>query len=294
MVIGLGPIGGNIGAHLAQLGQEVYGYDFNTERVREWSEETASPAGSDLATLDWPSVDSVHVAVRLADQVSSVFTALQDHTARPLTVFVHTTLAPADARKIMSSARGNWRVFEAPVSGGPQGARQGSMTIFLAGPATVPAEDRLLADISGRVFRMESYGQPALVKLLNNALATYNLAATARMLNLSAEHGVPAKDLFEVIGVSTGQSWMSDNLVDVQYDLLLKDVGLLRGELGSLPAANLDDDVEQAILQARALLGADESVSACADEMMDDERRVAGARGPVPLAVVRSALPPGE
>ena len=77
------------------------------------------------------------------------------------------------------------------------------------------------------------------------------------MLNLAAEHGVPAKGLFEVIGVSTGQSWMSDNLVDVQYDLLLKDVGLLRGELGSLPTGDLNDDVEQAILQARALLGAD-------------------------------------
>lgn len=113
------------------------------------------------------------------------------------------------------------------------------MTIFLGGPATNDAEDKLLADLSGRVFRMESYGQPALVKLLNNALATYNLAATARVLNLAAEHGIPARDLFEVIGVPTGQSWMSDNFIDVQYDLLLKDVGLLRGKIGSLPAANL-------------------------------------------------------
>ncbi|ELB93564.1 hypothetical protein Rwratislav_08277, partial [Rhodococcus wratislaviensis IFP 2016] len=37
LVIGLGPIGGNIGAHLAELGQEAYGYDFNAERIREWS-----------------------------------------------------------------------------------------------------------------------------------------------------------------------------------------------------------------------------------------------------------------
>jgi hypothetical protein len=60
-----------------------------------------------------------------------------------------------------------------------------------------------------------------------------------------------------VIGVSTGQSWMSDNFIDVQYDLLLKDVGLLRGEVGSLPAAELGDEVEQEVLQARALLSAD-------------------------------------
>ena len=256
LIIGLGPIGGNIGAHLAQLGQKVYGYDFNAERVRGWAEETRSPAGSDLAALEWPSVDSVHVAVRMADQVSSVFEALRAHTTRPLTVFVHTTLSPKDARRILSSAPDNWRVFEAPVSGGPQGARQGSMTIFLAGPDATPAEDRLVADISGRVFRLDSYGQPALVKLLNNALATYNLAATARMLNLAAQQGVPAKGLFEVIGVSTGQSWMSDNLVDVQYDLLLKDVGLLIGEIGSLPAVDVTGEVEQDILQARALLSA--------------------------------------
>ena len=257
LVIGLGPIGGNIGAHLAGLGQEVYGYDFNLDRVREWSEENKSQAGNDMSAVNWPAVTSVHIAVRLADQVLSVFDALKEHTQQPLTVFVHTTLAPQDARRIFSSAPGNWRAFEAPVSGGPQGARQGSMTIFLAGPAPTDAEDKLLADISGRVFRMESYGQPALVKLLNNALATYNLAATARMLNLAAEHGVPAKDLFEVIGVSTGHSWMSDNLIDVQYDLLLKDVGLLRGELGTLPTGDLNDDVEQSILQARALLGSE-------------------------------------
>ena len=52
---------------------------------------------------------------------------------------------------------------------------------------------------------------------------------------------------------------MSDNLIDVQYDLLLKDVGLLRGEIGSLPSGSLDDDVEQAILDARALLSTDTS-----------------------------------
>ena len=50
---------------------------------------------------------------------------------------------------------------------------------------------------------------------------------------------------------------MSDNFIDVQYDLLLKDVGLLRDEIGSLPAGDLNDEVKRAILKARALLSAD-------------------------------------
>ncbi len=44
---------------------------------------------------------------------------------------------------------------------------------------------------------------------------------------------------------------MSDNFIDVRYELLLKEVGLLRGELGSLLVAELDDEAEQTIMQAR-------------------------------------------
>ncbi|WP_179278031.1 NAD-binding protein [Rhodococcus sp. 14-2470-1a] len=153
----------------------------------------------------------------------------------------------------MASAPNNWRVFEAPVSGGPQGARHGTMTVFLAGPATLPSDDDVLEAIAGSVFRMETYGRPALLKLLNNTLATYNLASTARMLALADQLGMPAGTLLDVIGVSTGQSWMGDNIVDVQYDLLLEDVALLRGEVDSLPAGL--DDIEASILRARTILG---------------------------------------
>lgn len=57
-----------------------------------------------------------------------------------------------------------------------------------------------------------------------------------------------------MIRVSSGQSWMSDHFTDVQHDLLLKDVGLLRTETGSLPVADLGGDVDEVIRQARAML----------------------------------------
>jgi 3-hydroxyisobutyrate dehydrogenase-like beta-hydroxyacid dehydrogenase len=154
--------------------RRVHGNDLDPDRVREWSAATNSSAGCDLAAVDWPAVDTVPIAVPTADQVSSVSESLQEHAARPLTVLVHTTLAPGDARRVFSSAPGSWRAFEVPVSGGPQGARRGSMTTFVAGPAPTE-EEELLAAISGRIFRIQSYGQPALVKLLNNALATYDM-----------------------------------------------------------------------------------------------------------------------
>ncbi len=132
---------------------------------------------------------------------------------------------------------------------------------LLAWELIVPSHDDVLSGArSLRGFRIQalvrlpSYGQPALVKLLNNAPGTYNLAATARMLNPAAQLGIPAERFFEQIAVSTGQSWMSNTFIDLQYDLLLEDAALLRGEIGSLPAVDIEDDVEQSILQARALL----------------------------------------
>ena len=66
------------------------------------------------------------------------------------------------------------------------------MTIFLAGPEPIDAERRGQRR-AGNLFHLDAYGQPALVKLLNNTVATYNLAATARMLDLAVAHGVPAQ-----------------------------------------------------------------------------------------------------
>ena len=77
------------------------------------------------------------------------------------------------------------------MSGGPQGARQGSMTVFLGGPATTDAEDKLLADISGRVSGC-SRTVGRFCETPQQPLGTYNLAATARMLNLSEHLGIPA------------------------------------------------------------------------------------------------------
>lgn len=100
---------------------------------------------------------------------------------------------------------------------------------------------------------MRAYGEAATVKLLNNSLSTFNLLSTAHLINLAERMGVPAKEFLEVIRVSTGQRWRGDNFGDVQYDLLLKDVRLLSGEVGSLPSTDLGGDVEQQILQARAV-----------------------------------------
>ncbi|MEU3269634.1 NAD(P)-binding domain-containing protein [Saccharomonospora sp. NPDC006951] len=256
LVIGLGPIGGGAGARLAELGRPVCGLDLDERRAREWSEKTGAPAVTDMGGIEWPAIDTVIIAVRMADQVRSTMESLVAGSGgKPLTVYVLTTLSIADATAICSGAPENWRLFEAPVSGGAGGAREGTMTVFLAGPPREEADEALLSDIAGKVFGTDEYGAPAVLKLTNNALGALNAVSTAHMLRIAARNGVAPATFLDVVGASSGQSWMSDHFTVFPDDLLFKDAGLLRDDLGSLPVIDLDLDPAAEIAAARELLG---------------------------------------
>jgi putative dehydrogenase len=259
LTIGLGPIGASVAANLADAGSPVGGLDLDADRSTAWSQATGAPAWARFESVDWAKVDTVLIAVRLAHQVTATFAEIARNTGdRRLSVFVLTTLGLEDARRILPTAPESWRTFEAPISGGPRGAREGTMTVYLAGPALEASEERLLGTIAGRVFPTEAYGQPALLKLCNNALGAYNAISTATMLSIAVDSGVPAAQFLEVVCASSGQSWMSDNFHEFHDDLLFKDVGLLLGDGIRLPPSVLEGrtDLSETIAEARALLSA--------------------------------------
>ena len=69
--------------------------------------------------------ESVRGGLRLTGHVAGA--AARSRTGEtPLSVFVLTTLTSRDAIRILGDSPAAWRTFEAPLSGGPQGARAGS------------------------------------------------------------------------------------------------------------------------------------------------------------------------
>ena len=130
LLIGLGPIGGHIGEQLAtppapRRRTDGDGSGFHAVPVRDWSQPLQAPASVDLDTIDWLAVSSVHVSVPSAEQVVSVFHSLLDATTQPLTVFVHTTLAPHDERDPVLGA-GHLAHLRGAAGDGPAGrARRG-------------------------------------------------------------------------------------------------------------------------------------------------------------------------
>jgi 3-hydroxyisobutyrate dehydrogenase-like beta-hydroxyacid dehydrogenase len=101
-------------------------------------------------------------------------------------------------------------LVDAPVSGGPQRAADGTMTMMIAGdPAALARCSALLPAIAGKVFRVGAQpGDAAKFKIVNNLLAAVNLAAGAEALALAAKAGLDLAQVVAVVSASSGGSWM--------------------------------------------------------------------------------------
>lgn len=126
------------------------------------------------------------------------------------------TIAPADTERFASElAERGIDCIDAPMSGGPGRARDGSMSLMVACADAVFERRRDVIDaLSSRVFRLgERIGDGARVKLVNNLLAGINLAGAAEALALAERIGLDPDRTLALIEQSSGQSWIgSDRL----------------------------------------------------------------------------------
>jgi len=104
-------------------------------------------------------------------------------------------------------------VLDTPVSGGPDHAREGALTMMVACTRAALDQARPVFDYMARdVFHIsETLGDGARVKLVNNMLAGTNLTATAEALSFGAKLGLDLSMLFNVVRHSSGQSWIGDD-----------------------------------------------------------------------------------
>jgi 3-hydroxyisobutyrate dehydrogenase-like beta-hydroxyacid dehydrogenase len=124
------------------------------------------------------------------------------------------TIAPQETEALAQRlvARG-LAVLDAPMSGGPARARDGTMSLMLAGDEAVCEQyEALIAALSSQVFRVGArIGDGARTKLVNNLLAGINLVGAAEALAMARQMGLDAARTLAVIEQSSGQSWIGSD-----------------------------------------------------------------------------------
>jgi putative dehydrogenase len=124
------------------------------------------------------------------------------------------TIGPGDTERLGAglAARGI-DCIDAPMSGGPARAREGSMSLMVACADAVFERHRSVIEaLSSRVFRLGTrLGDGARTKLVNNLLAGIQLAGAAEVLALAERLGLDAARTLAVMEQSSAQSWVASD-----------------------------------------------------------------------------------
>ena len=126
------------------------------------------------------------------------------------------TIGADAAREIHAAAAARGlRALDAPVSGGPRGAEQGTLCIMAAGSREVFDAHRDLLAVLGRelVFLGPDPGQGQTMKVLNNMVCASTLAATLEAMVLGAKAGLDADAMLRVLQVSSGRNFHTEDKI---------------------------------------------------------------------------------
>jgi len=264
--IGLGLMGKSIARNILKAGFPLIVHNRSRGAVAELVAEGASEA---------------HSPAEIAAQVDVVFTNLPDspdveqvtlgpggvsEAAHPGLIFVdNSTIKPATARKIAEAlgAKGV-QCLDAPVSGGDIGARQGTLTIMVGGPAQ--ALERLLPvfQVIGKtITHVGESGAGQIAKAANQIMVAAQMVAMGELLIFSKKAGADPQKVVEAIRGGAAQCWTLDVKPPRLFDdnrapgfkayLQAKDLGIIletaRQYGVPLPSAAVDAQLFTALLQ---------------------------------------------
>ena len=204
--------------------------------IRACSSPAELAAGCDLVIVVVVNAAQIEDVLFGADGV--IHAKRADARSAPV-VMLCSTISPDDSEQFgRRLAAHGIATLDAPISGGPVRAANGTMTLMLAGDRALAARfDTVLNDLAAKVFFIsERIGDGARTKLVNNMLAGINLTAGAEALALGHRLGLDRQQLFDVICASSGASWIfedrmaralrNDYAPRAQAHILTKDVGL--------------------------------------------------------------------
>lgn len=216
-VAGCGAMGLPMAENLLANGFDVWGYDVRPVAA---SENLANRMLGDAGTFA-AKVPTVITVVRdIAETNALLFDeqAILRAEERPRTLVLSSTLSPRFIREVAERVPDGITVIDAPMSGAPYRARDGSLTFMVGGDADavqllMPAFEAM----GETVHHLGPVGAGAACKVANNLCAAAGVVAVRRALKAAAGYGIDAPKLLDVMRTSSGATWYGDNLQKIDW-----------------------------------------------------------------------------
>lgn len=247
--LGVGNMGLPMAGKLLDGGHELWVFDRREEAMRPLLERQARRAASPKELAD--ACDTVVISLPTLGAFRQVLDGPDGLLAgAALRTLVNTcTVGKAFLGEVEQACGTQVSVIDAPISGGPSGARDGTLAVMVSGEPAKVAELMPLFRLWGPtvVIAGEEVGAAQVMKLTNNILAAVGLVATCEAMTMAGKAGIPADAMLTVLNNGTGRNfgtlWVFPQAVmpgvafGATIDVLMKDVDLAiaQGEALGVP-----------------------------------------------------------
>jgi 3-hydroxyisobutyrate dehydrogenase len=212
--IGVGMMGRGMAHSLLKAGFEVRVWNRTTGRMDELETAGASRAGNpaDLASK----CDMIIICVSDTPDVQAVILGQEGviHGARPGALVIDmSTISPQATKEIGDRlAQKEVHMLDAPISGGPEGAALGTLSIMVGGEAeqverampAFQAMGKAITHVGGR-------GAGQTVKLVNQILVVVTMLGVGEALLFAQAGGLDLDKTLDAVKAGAAGSWMLSN-----------------------------------------------------------------------------------
>jgi 3-hydroxyisobutyrate dehydrogenase len=236
--VGLGTMGGAMAANVARAGFTVTAWNRTAGRASEL-------AGLGVRLVDSPAEvaaasDLVVTVVSDTPDVEAVLfgeAGVETGAASGTLVVDMSTIAPSATRDFAARlARRGITMLDAPVSGGSEGAKKGTLTIFVGGDAADLERVRpVLESMGTTITHVGPIGAGQAVKAVNQVILAGTYLGVAEGIVLAMKAGLDVEQVVGALSGGAAQSWVlanrSGRMLANDYPLGFK-VALHRKDLG--------------------------------------------------------------
>lgn len=201
--IGLGNMGAPMAENLARNGLDVLGFD--TDNSIKLPEITMMPSIPKLLT----EVDIIFTMLPSGLVVKEIVNEFINNFNPKSTLIDCSTIDVKTTKEVCQTlGNKNIHMLDAPVSGGVQGAKSGSLTFMVGGSRDDFDKLRFLFEYMGsRSVYCGKNGSGQTAKICNNMILGVTMIATCEAFVLADKLELDREAMFDVVSTSSGYSW---------------------------------------------------------------------------------------
>lgn len=207
--LGLGLMGAPMAERLLGPDTRLHVFDPNPNAVMRFRERGAVAHASPKSVAD---AAPIVFACLPSPSVSESVAFGEDGVIHGNTIRCHvemSTIGSASVETIAATlGRHSISVVDAPISGGPKGARSGTLAVMVAGdPEAVACAEPWLRRIGPSVFRIDTRpGRAQVMKLVNNLISAAVMVSTFETLVMGAKAGLDPDIMVSVLNASSARN----------------------------------------------------------------------------------------